>query len=98
MDKKLQRKEVWRDYSKTIFQRIIKLLIFFLLCQLYQCPIRYYLGMECPGCGTTRAIKAALSFDFETAFSSHFLFLVPVICGFYYTFREKIFVGKQILI
>ncbi len=40
----------------------------------YRCPIKLITGKDCPGCGMTRAIIAALRFDFSAAFSYHPLF------------------------
>jgi hypothetical protein len=33
-----------------------------------RCPFAAVTHMPCPGCGSTRAVRAALSFDFTTAF------------------------------
>lgn len=42
------------------------------------CPIRYFAGVSCPGCGMTRAWLEALQLDFAAAFAYHPLFwLVP---------------------
>lgn len=31
------------------------------------CPIHYFTGLECPGCGNTRAVVALLRFDIRSA-------------------------------
>lgn len=42
------------------------------------CPIRYFTGIACPGCGMTRAAWALLQLDFATAFHWHpLIFLMP---------------------
>ena len=48
------------------------------------CPIKYFTGISCPGCGMTRAWIAALHLDFAGAFAFHPLFFtVPlIILGF----------------
>lgn len=38
------------------------------------CIIKRVTGIPCPGCGMTRALSAALRFDFRTAFSYHAMF------------------------
>lgn len=35
------------------------------------CPIRYLVGISCPGCGMTRACLSALHMDFSAAFAYH---------------------------
>lgn len=62
---------------------------------MYKCPFANFLDVGCPGCGTTRAIKAALRFDFEMAFKYHPLFPIPVICALYTVFRDRLHVGKK---
>lgn len=51
-------------------------------------------GIKCPGCGMTRALLAALSLDFKTAFLHHAMFWsVPLLyAGFLFDgrlFRKK---------
>lgn len=53
------------------------------------CPIRYFWGICCPGCGMTRALFALLKLDFETALHMHpLIFIMPVV-GVIYIFRKK---------
>lgn len=40
------------------------------------CPFNEFLGIECPGCGTTRAFLSILRFDFETALHWNPLFVL----------------------
>ena len=44
----------------------------------WKCPSKVFFGIPCPGCGLTRAYKAALRFDFQTAFTHHPLFPLAV--------------------
>jgi Protein of unknown function (DUF2752) len=37
----------------------------------WQCPMRYGLGLPCPGCGLSRAIKALFSGNVEQAIAIH---------------------------
>jgi len=50
------------------------LVIFLFLVFIYECPIRYFLKIPCPGCGITRAHLAALRLDFKKALGYHPLF------------------------
>lgn len=45
------------------------------------CPFHELTGLHCPGCGTTRAVKAALHGDFRQAFAYNQLAIVvlPVV-------------------
>ena len=40
------------------------------------CPIKFFTGVSCPGCGMTRAWEAVLHLDFAQAFAFHPLFLL----------------------
>ena len=47
-----------------------------------QCPIHAVTGLLCPGCGTQRAARAALSGDWSTAWNLNQLaFFVPAFAG-----------------
>lgn len=37
----------------------------------WQCPVRYYLGVPCPGCGLSRSMEAFLHGDWEASFTIH---------------------------
>lgn len=52
---------------------IISLVILFLLF-VYRCPVKLFFGIDCPGCGLSRAFLSSLSFDFVSAFNYHPLF------------------------
>lgn len=42
------------------------------------CPVRFFTGIACPGCGMTRALLALLKLDFALAFEMHpLVFLLP---------------------
>ncbi len=45
------------------------------------CPIRYVFGVQCPGCGMTRALLSVLRFDFASAFAFHPAWLVPPVAA-----------------
>ncbi len=64
----------------TVIKKAGVLLLFLLLVLfLWRCPLRFFFGIACPGCGMTRAMMAALTLDFAAAFAWHPLFvLLPV--------------------
>lgn len=41
---------------------------------IYRCPFKLIFGVDCPGCGMTRAFISALKLDFKAAFRYHPLF------------------------
>ncbi len=46
----------------------------------FGCPIRFFTGISCPGCGMSRALKACLLLDFEKAFNMHpLIFIMPLV-------------------
>lgn len=54
----------------------------------YGCPIRFFTGISCPGCGMSRAISALLKLDFTLAFEMHpLVFLLPVAVLVYFLRR-----------
>lgn len=56
------------------------------------CPIKWLTGISCPGCGMTRAWKAALTLDLQAAFHYHPLwFLLPpfAVLGFLFWAKKK---------
>lgn len=55
----------------------------------WQCPIRYTLGVPCPGCGLSRAISALIHGDLETSLTYHAfapLFLIGLLLTAFVTF------------
>lgn len=63
---------------------------------IYECPLYYFFGIKCAGCGMTRAYKALLRFDLKTAFEYHSLFPIPALLVVYHIFRKKIGLNKRI--
>ena len=54
-----------------------------IVCLGIGCPIRSLTGIPCPGCGLTRAWKAALQLEFADAFRYHPMFWsVPVLMAY----------------
>lgn len=53
------------------------------------CPIHHYTGLECPGCGTQRAIHHLLHFNIWQAFSSNPLMVLSfpyILTGVYFEY------------
>lgn len=53
------------------------------------CPILFFTGISCPGCGMTRAYFSLLRFDFSAALGSHPLFPLPPILLLLFLFKEE---------
>lgn len=55
------------------------------------CPVHYFTGFKCPGCGVSRMFISLMKLDFKSAFEDNRLLLVtlPVIASllFVYFFR-----------
>lgn len=54
------------------------------------CPIRWFTGLSCPGCGMTRATLAALRLDLGAAVHYHPLFWFPPVALAVYLVRDHI--------
>lgn len=56
----------------------------------FGCPLRFFAGICCPGCGMSRALVALIKLDFYTAFNMHpLIFIMPVV-ALLYILRNKI--------
>ena len=87
-------------YIKDMIRRNRSTIILFAVIAVFYsvvgCPSRVLFGFACPGCGMTRAVRAALQLDFSLAFESHpLVFLLPVAAVVYFV-RKKI--PKKILV
>lgn len=86
--------------SKKILIAVIKkaliagLLAAIFTSGIYKCPFKSLFGIDCPGCGMTRALIAALKLDFKTAFHYHPLFLLFGIETVYVFFYDWILISK----
>ncbi len=86
MEKKL------KQAVKEVIGIVIFLMIIFFF---YKCPMKLIFGIDCPGCGMTRACKAFLRLDFVAAFQYHSLFPIPILVCIYLIFRKKLFIGEK---
>lgn len=55
------------------------------------CVWQYALHIPCPGCGMTRAILAALHFDFTAAFRHHLMFWTMPLLYIYFLLNGRLF-------
>lgn len=53
------------------------------------CPILFFTGVSCPGCGMTRAYFSLLRLDFSAALGNHPLFPLPPILLLLFLFKEE---------
>ena len=73
----MENKKVYNKLTVTFIIFLYALAIYF---SPISCVILELTGMKCPGCGMTRALIAALQFDFKSAFSFHKMFWsIPVL-------------------
>lgn len=72
-------KKFIKNHGKTIILYstiVISVAIFYLI---FNCPIKFFTGVCCPGCGMTRAAFSLLKGDFGGAFHYHpAVFIMPV--------------------
>ena len=54
------------------------------------CPIRFFTGISCAGCGMSRAWLALLRGDISAAWGYHPLFWIPVLAAGLFLFRRHI--------
>ncbi len=54
------------------------------------CPIKSLTGISCAGCGMTRAWTSLLHLNIAEAFYYHPLYLLPIVFGIWWIFRNKI--------
>ena len=58
------------------------------------CPFLQLTGIECLGCGMTRALTSAIHFDYAAAFEYHRMFWSLPIIGLYALFDGKLFKNR----
>ena len=83
-----------KNFFKQLFHNLLSLIFMLFLYYIATwstgCPMKYVLGIACPGCGMTRAWLAVLHLDFSTAFAYHPLFLLGAIIAFAILFHPWI--------
>ena len=79
--------------KKNIKKYIILLIVIIISVYIlffYNCPIKQYLGFDCPGCGLTRALKSLLILDFRSAFEFNPMIFILLPEAVYYIFSRYI--------
>lgn len=84
--KKLYKKN--RDMISAV-AAIVFLYVFFYVTGI-GCPLKYFTGISCAGCGMTRAWFSLLHLDFSAAFYYHPLFFMPPIVLFVILMKKYI--------
>lgn len=77
---------------KNKIKFILAVLIVFVLLYYLKigCPIKFFTGISCMGCGMTRALYAVLRLDFNMAFYYHPLFVLTFFIPVYFIFQDKL--------
>ena len=77
---------------------VVTLALLLFICVLYllktTCPIKELFGIECFGCGMTRATLSALRLDFKTAFEYHGMFWSTPLLYLFFLFDGRLFETK----
>ena len=60
------------------------------------CLIKWIFGIECPGCGITRAYISLFRLDLKQAFAYNHMFWAVPICFLFYIFDGKLFKNKWV--
>jgi hypothetical protein len=84
---------------KNIKEKIIIFIMLLVATGMYRvlkipCIVLHITGIECLGCGMTRALLSALRFDFVSAFEYHRMFWSLPIIGLYVLFDGKLFKNR----
>lgn len=88
----MTRSNFWsRDRLRRYAAVILCMAAYVLVCLFtVGCPIKYFLGIPCPGCGMTRALASVLRFDLASAFYWHPLWPIAPILVLYFLFEDII--------
>lgn len=71
------------EFRKRLTLAAVLVLAFAVSALTIGCPIKFFTGIPCPGCGMSRAVVSCLRFDFDAAFHFHPLFpLAPVVVAY----------------
>lgn len=82
----------WQKYRRSLTVAAVIAALYAVMFALgITCPIKYVLGVSCPGCGMTRACLWAVRFDFVAAFHHHplWVLLLPFAVACAILFRNK---------
>ena len=84
---------------KEINNKILLTLLYGLILLVFwyfdiPCLFKHFFGIDCIGCGMTRAILSALKFDFKAAFTYHSMFWSMPLLYIYFLFDGRV-IGKK---
>lgn len=82
--------------NKLLLTVVYAAILIVFWCFRLPCLFKHFLGIECIGCGMSRAFFAVLRLDFALAFSYHPMFWSVPIAYLYFLFDGKLF-GKKFL-
>ena len=86
---------LYKKYIQGGIKKSMPLILFVLIITVYKCPIKAIFGVDCPGCGMTRAFRALVVLDIKAAFQYHQLFAIPIICVIYQLFYKQLQIKKR---
>jgi len=76
------------NMKKLLVLHGLAFILLLFIAFIYRCPINYFFGIPCLGCGITRAHFAAASLDVGSAFRYHPLFFTVVPTLVYIAYRN----------
>jgi hypothetical protein len=91
---KIQKKRLFRISGLTIGAVIFIFAIYFLCSYIgihYTCPVLAITGLNCPGCGNTRAVLSILNFNIIESFTYNYIYPVE----FFYILWVYFFSAKN---
>ena len=84
-------KELKNSLLLTAFYIVVLLIFWYFKVP---CLFKHFLGIECPGCGMSRAVLSVIKFDFAAAFGYHPMVWSLPILYLYFLFGGKVFNKK----
>ncbi len=82
--------EKFKLFFKKYKKEILFLFGFALIMLFYKCPIKFIFGIDCPGCGMSRAFLALCLLDFKAAHDYHPIIFIVAIEAAYYVLTRYI--------
>lgn len=96
----MEKKDFFRKPVNLKFKFTFTIIYLFilLLASVLKLPCIFVgtMGIPCPGCGMTRALKSAIAFDFVKAFSYHWMFWALPIMYIYFLWEGRVFENGKI--
>ena len=77
---------------KTEYEVILSLLLVVAILFItgIGCPIKFFTGISCAGCGMSRALYCMATFDFKAAFYYHPLFFLVPLFAIFLFFHKRV--------